>query len=186
MELEDLKKNWAAMTEGLARLEIENRKQLHRTVDGKVKQMRQRLLLRLTFVVFLLPLLLWNVVRHTQYNFSIQTWVMVLLFVVVIGIRQFTWMYLLGKIDCNRMVVHEVCLAEARFRLSFKVGIGVSVLLAIPMLAGMLWDMSHFGDPYILAGAWMGLAVGLILGLRLFLRAWNGVRDRRGAIADLD
>ena len=92
MELEDLKKNWAAMTERLDRLEIENRKQLHRTVDGKVKQMRQRLLLRLTFVVFLLPLLLWNVVRHTQYNFSIQTWVMVLLFVVVIGIRQFTWM----------------------------------------------------------------------------------------------
>lgn len=186
MELEDLKNNWAAMTERLDRLEIENRKQLHKAVDSKVRQMRQRLLLRLTFVVFLLPLFLWNIMRHAEYNFSIQTWVMVCLFVVAIGIRQFIWMYLLDKIDCNRMAVREVCLAEARFRLSFKVGIGISVLLAIPMLTGMLWDMNRFGDPYLMAGAWTGLAVGLMLGLRLFFKAWRGVKELREAIDDLD
>lgn len=95
-------------------------------------------------------------------------------------------MYLLDKIDCNRMAVREVCLAEARFRLSFKVGIGISVLLAIPMLTGMLWDMNRFGDPYLMAGVWTGLAVGLMLGLRLFFKAWRGVKELREAIDDLD
>lgn len=181
-----MKKDWNVMEERLGRLEIENRRLLHKAVDSKVNQMRQRLLLRLTFVVFLLPLFLWNTVRYSEYNFSIRTWVMVCLFVVIIAIRQFTWMYLLNKIDCNRMAVREACLAEARFRLSFKVGIAVSVLFAIPMLTGMMWDMSRFGNSYMLAGAWTGLVVGLMLGLRLFFKAWNGVKELREAIEDLD
>ncbi|MDE6347387.1 MAG: hypothetical protein K2L60_01650 [Bacteroides sp.] len=186
MELENLKKNWNIMEERLGRLEIENRKLLHRAVDSKVKQMRQRLLLRLTFIVFLLPMLLWQITRQNEFEFSPLTWGLVSLFLVTILIRQCTWAYLLNRIDCNRMAVREVCLAEARFRQSFKVGIGVSVLLAIPMLAGMLWDINHLGDPYILAGAWTGLAVGVILGLRLFFKAWNGVKELQEAIADLE
>ncbi|MDE6217305.1 hypothetical protein [Bacteroides sp.] len=185
MELEDLKKNWSVMEERLGRLEMENRKLLHRAVDSKVKQMRQRLLLRLTFIVFLLPMLLWQITRQNEFEFSPLTWGLVSLFLVTILIRQCTWAYLLNRIDCNRMAVREVCLAEARFRQSFKMGIAVSVLLAIPMLASMIGDMIRFGNPYIVYGAWTGLAIGLILGLRLFFRAWGGVKELREAIEEL-
>lgn len=186
MELEDLKKNWNVMEERLGRLEIENRKLLHKAVKSKVEQMRQKLLLRLTFIVFLMPMLLWQITRQDEFEFSPLTWGLVGVFLLVILIRQCTWAYLLNRIDCGRMAVREVCLAEARFRQSFKLGIAVSVLLAIPMLVSMIGDMIRFGNPYIVYGAWTGLVVGLILGLRLFFRAWNGVKELREAIADLE
>ena len=70
MELEDLKKNWNVMEERLGRLEIENRKLLHKAVKSKVEQMRQKLLLRLTFIVFLMPMLLWQITRQEEFKFS--------------------------------------------------------------------------------------------------------------------
>ena len=48
--------------------------------------------------------------------------------------------------------------------MSFKVGIAVSVLCAVPLLASMIWDMSQMGDRYILIGAWTGLVVGTLIG----------------------
>lgn len=185
MELEELKKNWNMMEERLERLEMENRKLLHKAVKNKVEQMRQKLLLRLTFIVFLLPMLLWQLARQEEFKFSPLTWGLMGVFLVTILIRQCTWAYLLNKIDCG-MPVREVCLAEVRFRQSFKVGIAVSVLLAIPMLASMIGDMISFGNPYIVCGAWTGFVVGLILGLRLFFRAWNGVKELREAIEELE
>ena len=83
-------------------------------------------------------------------DFSMLTWILLFLFVVVIFARQLTWMLLLRKIDCLKMTVREVCLAESRFRMSFKVGIAVSVLCGVPLLASMIWDMSQMGDRYIL------------------------------------
>lgn len=185
MELDELKKNWNVMEERLGKLEMENRQMLNKTVNGKVKQMRQRLMLRLTFVVFLLPLFLAFITHHAEYDFSTLTWALMYLFVAVVAVRQFAWMWLLNKMDCLKMSVREVCLAESRFRIAFKVGITASVLCGIPLLASMIWDMSASGERYILIGAWMGLCVGLLFGLRAFLKAWRGVKELREAIAEL-
>lgn len=186
MELEEMKKNWNAMEERLGKLEMDTRELLNKTVDNKVKQMRQRLFFRLTFIVFFLPFFLWALVRHADYDFSVLTWTFMSLFVVVVALRQFAWMWLLSRIDCLKMSVREVCLAESRFRMAFKIGIAVSVLCGIPLLASMIWDMSSFGDRYILIGAWTGLCIGLLLGLRLFFKAWRGVKELREAIMDLN
>lgn len=185
MELEELKKNWNVMEERLGKLEIENRQLLNKTVNSKVKQIQQRLMLRLTFVVFLIPLFLTFIVHRAEYNFSILTWVLMYLFVVVVALRQFVWMRLLKKIDCLQMTVREVCLVESRFRMAFKLGISASVLCGIPLLASMIWDMSTFGDRYIMIGAWTGLCIGLLFGIRTFLKAWRGVKELREAIAEL-
>ena len=83
-------------------------------------------------------------------------------------------MLLLRKIDCLKMTVREACLAESRFRMSFKVGIAVSVLCAVPLLASMIWDMSQMGNRYMLIGVWTGLVVGLLIGIRVFLKHGAG------------
>ncbi|WP_303208774.1 hypothetical protein [Bacteroides oleiciplenus] len=185
MELEELKQNWNIMEERLGRLEMEQRQQQNNKVVSKVKQVQDRVLRRFTIVVICLPLLCWLLVHNRAYDFSVLTWILLFLFVAVILARQFAWMVLLRRIDCLKMTVREVCLAEGRFRMSFKVGIAVSVLCAVPLLASMIWDMSRMGDRYLLIGAWTGLAVGLIIGLRLFFKAWSGVKELREAIADL-
>lgn len=185
MELEDLKRDWNDMEERLGKLEMGHCKLLNKTVKNKVKQMEERFYLRLTCLIFFLPLFAWAMVRNQVYDFSVLTWILLFLFVVVILARQLTWMLLLRKIDCLKMTVREVCLAESRFRMSFKVGIAVSVLCGIPLLASMIWDMSQMGDRYILIGAWTGLVVGLLIGIRLFLKAWSGIKELKEAISDL-
>ena len=149
MELEELKQNWNIMEERLGRLEMDQRQQLNNKVVSKVKKVQDRVLRRFTIVVICLPFFCWYIVHNQMCDFSMSTWVLLFLFVAVIIARQFTWMLLLRKIDCLKMTVREVCLAESRFRMSFKVGIAVSVLCAVPLLASMIWDMSQMGDRYI-------------------------------------
>lgn len=185
MELEDLKKNWNIMEGRLDNLEMEQRHLQNKMVETKVQQVRHRLLRRTTMMIVCLPILLWVIVRHQDYNFSVLTWVLMFLFVVLIIARQLIWRSLLKKIDCLTMTVREVCLAESRFRMAFKVGVAAGVVWAIPLLASMIWDMSRFGDRYMLAGVWTGLAVGLVVGIYKFLQAWRGVKELRKAIADL-
>ena len=168
MELEELKQNWNIMEERLGRLEMDQRQQLNSKVVSKVKQVQDRVLRRFTVLVLCLPLMSWLLVRNQVYDFSVLT-----------------RMLLLRKIDCLKMTVREVCLAESRFRMSFKVGIAVSVLCAVPLLASMIWDMSQMGDRYILIGAWTGLVVGTLIGIRLFLKAWSGIKELKEAITDL-
>lgn len=184
MELEELKQNWNIMEERLGRLEMDQRQQLNNKVVSKVKKVQDRVLRRFTIVVICLPFFCWYIVHNQMCDFSMSTWVLLFLFVAVIIARQFTWMLLLRKIDCLKMTVREVCLAESRFRMSFKVGIAVSVLCAVPLLASMIWDMSQMGDRYILIGAWTGLVVGTLIGIRLFLKAWSGIKELKEAITD--
>lgn len=185
MELEDLKKNWNIMEGRLDNLEMEQRHLQSKMVETKVQQVRHRLLRRTTMMIVCLPILLWIIVRHQDYNFSVLTWVLMFLFVVLIIARQLIWRSLLKKIDCLTMTVREVCLAESRFHMAFKVGVASGVMWAIPLLASMIWDMSRFGDRYMLVGVWTGLAVGLVVGIYKFLQAWHGVKELRKAIADL-
>ena len=182
MELEELKQNWNIMEERLGRLEMEQRQQLNNKVVSKVKQVQDRVLRRFTIVVICLPFFCWYIVHNQMCDFSLSTWVLLFLFVAVIIA---TWMLLLRKIDCQKMTVREVCLAESRFRMSFKVGIAVSVLCAVPLLVSMIWDMSPMGDRYILIGVWTGLVLGLLIGIRLFLKAWSGIKELKEAITDL-
>ncbi|WP_418698595.1 hypothetical protein [Bacteroides sp.] len=186
MELEDLKKDWNEMEERLGRLEMENRQLQHKAVKSKVEQMRKRLLLRQTFFIICLPLLSYQVVRHSELDFSALTWGLMFLFIVVLLIRQIVWRQLLKKVDCVQMTVREACLAENRFRFFFKIGVAVSAFSAIPLLVSMIWDIAGMGDQYMLIGAWTGLVVGLLLGIRIFLKAWRGVKELREAIADLE
>lgn len=185
MELEDLKKNWNIMEDRLGKLEMEQRHLQTKTVETKVQQVRRRLLGRTSMLIVCLPILLWVIVRHQAYNFSVLTWVLMFLFVVLIIARQVMWWWLLKKIDCLTMTVREVCLVESRFHMAFKAGVAVGVVWAIPLLASMIWDMSRFGDRYMLIGVWTGLAVGLVVGTHKFLRAWRGVKELRKAISDL-
>ncbi len=185
MELEELKQNWNIMEERLGRLEMDQRQQLNNKVVSKVKQVQDRVLRRFTVLVLCLPFMSWLLVRNQAYDFSVLTWVLLFLFVVVILARQLTWMLLLRKIDCLKMTVREACLAESRFRMSFKVGIAVSVLCAVPLLASMIWDMSQMGNRYMLIGVWTGLVVGLLIGIRVFLKAWSGIKELKEAITDL-
>ncbi|MBD8984455.1 MAG: hypothetical protein EGR83_20820 [Bacteroides cellulosilyticus] len=186
MELEELKQNWNIMEERLGRLEMEQHQQLNKTVNSKVKQVRERVLRRSSIIVILcLPILFWISVHQHGFNYSILTWILLFLFIAVIMARQLTWMLLLRKIDCLKMTVREVCLTESRFRMSFKVGIVVSVLCAIPLLISMIWDMSQFGNRSMIIGLCTGLVVGVLIGIRLFLKAWSGIKELREAITDL-
>lgn len=185
MELQELKKNWNIMDERLSQLDMESCQLKTKTVDEKLKQMRNRLFLRVTFVVFFLPLSFSYLSHYAELQFSLLTWILLLIFVAIVISRQFTWMWLLKKIDCTRMTVREVFLAENRFRIAFKIGIGLSAVCAIPLLASMIWDMAGAGDRYLLVGAWTGLAVGLLIGIRMFLKAWRGVKELKEAVADL-
>ena len=185
MELEELKQNWNIMEERLGRLEMDQRQQLNNKVVSKVKKVQDRVLRRFRIVVLCLPFFSWHIVHNQMCDFSMLTWILLFLFVAVILARQLTWMLLLRKIDCLKMTVREVCLAESRFRMSFKVGIAVSVLCAVPLLASMIWDMSQMGDHYLLIGVWTGLVVGMLIGIRLFLKAWSGIKELKEVITDL-
>ena len=185
MELEDLKKNCSEMEERLGRLEMENRQLQHKTVNSKVEQMKKRLLLRQTFFVLFLPWFFYQVVRNSGFDFSTLTWSLLGVFIVAILLRQLIWLLLLRKVNCMEQTVREVCLAESRFRISFKIGIAACMVCAIPLLISLIWDIAGMGDRYLLYGAWAGLVVGLLLGIRLFLKAWRGVKELREAIREI-
>ncbi|MBP3356149.1 MAG: hypothetical protein J6K95_03170 [Rikenellaceae bacterium] len=185
MELEEMKENWRFMEKRLEQLEMDNLRLVHENVRSKVEQLRRRLLLRLWFVVLLLPMVLYGMNRNLGLDFSPFTrWAMTV-FVVFVAVRQLVFMTLLERIDPVTMTVREVVLAENRFRMSFKLGVMVGLGLAAGMLAGMIHDFYGMGDRMLVAGAWWGLGVGVIVGLRVFLKAWRSIGELRRAIADL-
>lgn len=185
MELEELKQNWNIMEERLGRLEMDQRQQLNNKVVSKVKKVQDRVLRRFTIVVICLPFFCWYIVHNQMCDFSMSTWVLLFLFVAVIIVRQFTWMLLLRKIDCLKMTVREVCLAESPFPDVFQSGDSCECVVCRTFTGKYDMDMSQMGDRYILIGAWTGLVVGLLIGIRLFLKAWSGIKELKEAITDL-
>ncbi len=185
MELEEMKENWRFMEKRLAQLEMDNLRLVHENVRSKVEQLRRRLLLRLWFVVLLLPMVLYGMSRDSGLDFSLFTrWAMTV-FVLFVAVRQLVFTTLLERIDPVTMTVREVVLAENRFRMSFKLGVMVGLGLAACLLAGMIHDFYGSGDRVLVESAWWGVGVGAVIGLRVFLRAWRSIGELRRAIADL-
>lgn len=185
MELEEMKKNWNMMEERLERIEVKNQQQLTAKIKSTLGNLKKNLLFKLTFVVLFIPFWLQLATLNSGMEFSTLTWVLMTWFVIFILIRQSYWYFLVKKIDCLQMSVREVCMVESRFQLAFKVGMLVSVASAVPLLTSLIYDIAGFGNLYMLYGAWTGLALGLVLGIRLFLKAWGSVKELRETIANL-
>lgn len=171
------------MKERLEGLELEHRQLLNKTVDSKLKRLRGYVSWRRLCLIFLLPPFVYMMSHLGGLEYSTLTWVLLFLFVAVIASRQLILLWLMEKIDCVKMTVRETCLAENRFRRAFKIGLLISVLSAIPLLTSLMWDISD--SRYTLMGMWIGLLLGSLMGGRLCYKAWQGVKELKEAVADL-
>lgn len=184
MELDELKKNWNVMEERLGQLEMELRQQQQKTVSSKLQRVRERIFRRFYTIAFI-PLLFWLSGQLGYCTFSQLTWILLFVFMAVIVARQFTWWLLLKRIDCLKMTVREIYLAESRFRMFFKLGVTVGVLCMIPVLVSMVRDLLELDDRSMLTGMWGGFVAGLVVGSRVFFKSWSRIQELRKAIADL-
>ena len=188
MEQDELKMNWTMIEERLAHLEMNDRKLLKENVNSKLERMRRRLLVN-PYIFLLLgitPFCLNTVVNEIGYDFSLLTYILFVTFTLGIVFRQFYFAWLLKRIDCVRMPVREICLAEHRFRLAFNVGIVASLVLAAFLMTSLIWDLSKMGDPHVMLGAWVGLVIGSIIGYFKFRKVYRSVQELQKSIADLE
>lgn len=185
MELDDLKTKWSELEGRLDGTNARTEQLAAEVAAGKITSAKQRLV-RMTrlgiFILAMLPLLFLNIFRYDEVGPGVTVKVLLALFIFAMLIRQVLLLVLLGRIEPGRQSVCEACAAVLRFRSCFLAGVGVGIVLAVPLFVALGIFMGRMTTPYVLYGFVAGLVIGLPLGVRIFLRMLGDINALRAAL----
>lgn len=172
MELEDLKKGWIVLDEKAGRSLKEKEDLLidevmKRRIGSPQKKLIQRYRIT-TILCFVCPLSLMN----QDNSGSLGNWIAggFFLFFVVMAIYNGGMWWKLSRMNYLRMTVKESLLETYRLERYKKQGFIVGLILAIPLMAGYFFKLIQLGEIYTVAGACLGLIIGIIGGRRIHKR----------------
>ena len=190
MELDDLKNKWRELGDRLDCADVKIDRLTAEVAAGKFIPAKQRLarMLRMQLLLLaFLPLPFSNILRYADNAGSdIAVQVLLGLFILAMLGRQVFLIVRLAGIDPVKQSVREACAAVVRFRSCFLVGVVIGIALGVPFLVAFGIYASKFTTPYVLYGFWAGLAVGVPLGVRIFLRMRSEINALRAALQDTE
>ena len=190
MELDDLKNKWRELDGRLDCADVKIDRLTAEVAAGKFIPAKQRLarMLRMQLLLLaFLPLPFSNILRYADNAGSdIAVQVLLGLFILAMLGRQVFLIVRLAGIDPVKQSVRDACAAVVRFRSCFLVGVGIGIVLGVPFIVAFGIYASKFTTPYVLYGFWVGLAVGVPLGVRVFLRMRNEINALRAALQDTE
>ena len=188
MEFDDLKAKWRELDGRLADTDRKTDLLAAEVAAGKITPAKERVARetkRGIFLLIILPALCAGIFRHGETKPGVAVIVFFALFIGVMLVRQVVLLRMLAQIDPGVQSVRETCAAVLRFRTAFLAGVGVGVVLAVPLLVLLGVFMGSQGSPYMLYGFLAGLIVGIPIGVRIFLRMIGDINRMRTALRDV-
>lgn len=189
MELETLKENWRALDARVGELDERLSDMAAAVVRKRLVSASERLRRRLRLGIVLcccLPLNLWTLLGRAQERPGIELLLPLGVFVAAVLVRQLLLLDRLRRIDPLGQSVREASLAAVRFRRCFVVGVAAGVCLVIPLLVGLGLCLLRQGNVCAVWGFVTGLAVGVPIGVRVYLKMRRDVDLLQQALDDLD
>lgn len=194
MELENLRDSWRSSNAGAQdpdrRSETEWEKVSARVAAGKFQSSMQRLRRRWRWAIIpivLLPAIWMGPLQQGGLRLTLGCWIVLCLFVASALTHLLYFLRLLDRCDPVSCTVREISEAVVRLRRSFL----RSEVIHLPMAALLLvlfyqqQQETPFHEAWIY-GFWLGLAIGLPIGISLFLRILDDINVLAKAVKELD
>lgn len=187
MELDELKNRWQELDERLNAMDGKVRSMTADAAAGRIFSSRKRLerIIRMPlFVICFLPLVVSGLIRETNWHPGGAFIACFVLFLVAVAVNHVVLLAILRGLDAEKMTVREAYACSLRLRKHFIGGVMVKMLLAAPVLVLFGIALSNTGT-YAIWGFWSGLALGSVLGVRVFLKASGEVGAIQRALEEL-
>lgn len=192
MELEDLKKNWNDLNDRLDRTDERLRALTCKAVRERADDLRRRTERRLWLPLVaagMLPLLFYNLNRMTDWTLGTPFAVSLALFVIVSVADSIALLVRLHDIDPVRSTVSEICRRTRALRRHLLWGFAVQFTLMLVLILLLITDLEQSNLPdveYMMYGFWFGLAVGLPIGIRRFMKIYGDVVEMERTFGDAE
>ena len=189
MELENLRDSWhSARDAALSEQTEENLKKITaRVAAGKIRSSTERLRRRwrLTIVpIGLLPV--WTgPLQLSGIRPAISCWIVFCLFVASALTHLVYFLWLLDRCDPVVCTMREISETVVRLRRSFLRSRVIHLSMAALLLVLIYRQLQPFHEAWAY-GFWFGLAVGLPIGIHLFLRILGDINVLARAVRELD
>ncbi|MDE5636526.1 MAG: hypothetical protein K2J51_02360 [Alistipes sp.] len=187
MELDELKTGLQALDRRIDSAETRISEMAAGISRGKFLNVQQRIrrTLRVQIVLLLfLPCMTLNITRFGTSHYTTAMILMSALFVVAMLIRQTILLDSLARIDIERQSIAAAAAAVVRFRRRLIAGSAAGAVCAVPFITAIGLHIASLGDRYMLYGFIFGIAVGIPIGLNLFLRKLRETDYLAKALAD--
>lgn len=173
MELDELKNSMHDLDRRIDGAETQIRELAAGISRGKFLNVQQRIrrTLRMQIIpLALLPVMTLDIARFGSASYQTAMICLSALFVMAMLIRQTILLDSLARIDIERQSIAAAAAAVLRFRRRLIAGTVAGIVCGVPCIIVLGLHISSFGDPYMLYGFIFGLAVGIPLGINVFLR----------------
>ena len=192
MELENLRESWLSASDAaLSEQTAEKLKKITaRVAAGKIRSSTERLRRRwrLTLIpIALLPAIWMGPLQPGGIRSALGCWIVLCLFVASALTHLVYFLWLLDRCDPLEHSVRAAAEAVVRLRRAFLRSEAIHLPMAALLLAIVYRQQQTqpFHEAWVY-GFWFGLAIGLPIGIRLFLRILGDLDRLAQAVRELD
>lgn len=187
MDLDEMKRSWRVLDTRVSQLENENIRlavQLKKTRADSLKRRLQRNCQVVACLGLLAPAMFLIIKDEVGFD-----WTFVLIY------SGFCWLmaamdaylyYRLKSIDLNVLTVRDACRQAASFSVLRQRLWLTSIILLVPVLCYIFYELYRLGDIYLLVGGIVGGVLGLTLGLIKDHKMRRMIRDFHRSLDDDD
>ena len=190
MELEGLKKHWEELNSRLEQADTQDNLLRAITVRERTADFRRRTerTMRIPMILaLLLPLLLMNTSILLDFELT-AVCIISMIFLVGFVVTDYTLFIIqLRRIDPLYGTVSETCRKIRRLRRHFLWDKAVKIIIVIPLILSLFDGFRHSPmAPFAIKGFWIGIAIGLPIGISLFIRIYTDLVDLERMFGDSD
>lgn len=180
MELEDMKSQWSVIEARIKKLESENEAFRREKRLQIVTTEKKQLIIQYRIMVimcFSLPNIINLSMRDVLNNFSM---IAIAVSMIVMGVLIAKICHGLTKVDYGQMSVKDAINSILKYERMQRNKQIIGLSLGIPTIIILLWNYYTY-DPYIFYGGLFGVAIGAIVGLKVYFRIMSRYKTMRQA-----
>lgn len=191
MELEELRQSWRELDARLHTADEKIRRMARAAAQGRIDTSRRRIrrsVRRPLFLVWLLPLLIFNFCRILDWHPEPLFYILFGLFLLVILATHIDLLMLLDAIDPVRQTAREAYAGTLRFRRRLLRSVILKGALAVPVIVwiGLSFDPGTGLYTYALTGFWTGVAVGGAIGIHRLLHLCDEIGQIQRTLHEME
>lgn len=185
MDIDELKRQWQSMELRVEQLEGDNRRLQSRIIGDRFTGLRGKLLTRYRVMIAVCVISpVWLLLIDDIFEVGTLINICYASFFIITAVCNWRVYSLLRKIDYTSMTVKEVLTATTNMEIMRHRMKRLSWVLAIPLLVMLFYTFYATGNNGLIYGAWVGLALGGIVGTIIDRKTRRIIRSMRQTLAN--
>ncbi len=185
MDIDEMKRQWQLMELRVEQLEENNRRLQSRIVGDRFTSLRGKLLIRYRVMIVVCVISpVWLLLIDDIFEVGALVNICYASFFAITAVCNWRVFSLLRKLDYTSMTVKEVLMAATNMEIVRHRMKRLSWVLAIPLLVMLFCSFYATGNNGLIYGAWVGLALGGIVGTIIDRKTRRLISSMRQTLAN--